>query len=121
MNMYAIGCTALIGVSLFGCSHPNPLLTAPKEKVVEFIHEASDYATKATGHPSFDDNPYYLCHYNPAHFDNPFSKEENWCKGYFKAMAKYAKTSTIIQGVTLSDLEDHEVFMKWGDALSDFA
>lgn len=118
MNMTAIGCTALIGASLLGCIHPNPLLTAPKEKVLKFLEAANDYATEKTHVYHSFGTVYYMCQYNPAGLEDPFSKTPDPCPRFLKAMAQYAKESTIISGVTVDDLNDPEVLKKWGDDIS---
>ena len=119
MNMYAIGCTALIGASLFGCSHPNPLLTQPEEKVMKFLEAANSYAVEKTHLYGDMSSPYYQCLYSPEHYDNPFKSEPNPCGNFFKAMGQYAEQSKIIEGVSQGDIEDPAVLKKWDSQLMD--
>ncbi len=119
MNMYWMGCTALIGASLLGCSHENPLLTQPEEKVMKFLEAANHYAVEKTHLYGDMSSPYYQCLYYPEHYDNPFKKEPNPCGAFFASMSQYAEHSKIIEGVTKKDIEDPAVLKKWDHQLMD--
>lgn len=100
----------VVGVSLMALlaacsSHHNPLKTAQPKAAAQFLVSASQAAEKQL-HVFHVPGGYYYGECMNGKATKPL------CAQLYKAMARFAETTTAFKGVTVSDLTDKLVFKK---------
>lgn len=93
-------------IGLTACSHENPLKIQPKDKSIEFLKEASIYASNKMGyHSLFIGNTYAWC------MNDEINEGPGFCEKLYENMVDYAKQkNSVFSNITTSDLKDKQYF-----------